>query len=231
MRYMGERFQTTRWSLVIDTRNTGPESERALNTLCQDYWRPLHHFAIHLGASHADAEDYVQGFFANAIRSELFERADPTRGKLRTFLLTAFRRYIQDQWSKRNAQRRGGNLRQVIFDNLDELPADTHEIFDREWGATVMEHAMDRLKERYTQEEKMVLYEHLQPYLATPVPSGKMIGLATDCKLSESAAKVALHRLRKRFGEALRAEVADTLPDGEDVEAELQYLTNLLGSN
>ncbi len=220
-----QKFQTTRWSLVLSAREKGPEADVAMSELCERYWPALRNFAIRLGCSPHDADDMAQGFFIQVLEKDLFARADPNRGKLRTFLATAFRRHLQDQWSKAGAKKRGGDVEVLSFDeNLDGSESDHSQVADREWASRVMELSLDRLETRYAQENRRELFLTLRPYLTGELPEGGMASLATELDLSTGAAKVALHRVRKRFGEALRNEVAETLAADEDVEAELRHL-------
>jgi RNA polymerase sigma-70 factor (ECF subfamily) len=179
-----------------------------------------------MGVHANDAEDLVQGFFLSILKSGSFSRADPQRGKLRTFLLTAFRRHAKDEWMKRLAAKRGDGAEHVSFDETrDPDPeGDTSAEFDRDWAEQVMQISLSRLERRYQEEEKKEVYDILRPYLSGDLPEGGVAVLAEQLDLSSGAAKVALHRIRKRFGEALRIEVADTLAEGEDVEAEIRFL-------
>jgi RNA polymerase sigma-70 factor (ECF subfamily) len=228
-----KRFQTTRWSLVMTTREPTPEAEAALDVLCENYWQPLYQFALSLGCSPPEAEDRVQSFFVQVLRKELFKRASPEKGKLRSFLLTTLRRHIQDEWTAQNAEKRGGDVEKVPFDERWQSEADSRMrfAFDQEWGRCVLKIALERLQQRYVDENKEELFEQLRPYLTGGRPEEGWEALAETSKLSAGALKVALHRLRKRFAEALREEVAQTLGEDEDLEEELRYLLQVLGDN
>ncbi len=211
---------------MLSAKTDGPLAERALEELCARYWPPLRAFAERMGCSRADAEDMAQGFFLSILRNDTLARADPSRGTLRSFLLTAFRRHVQDQWSRQNAQKRGGGSPGLSLDESRDAEPGTEADgdFDREWAARVMELGLERLESRYRREDKETLFQTLRPYLVVELPDGAVPGLAAKLSMSGGAAKVALHRLRKRFGEALRAEVADTLGPGGDLEGELRHL-------
>ncbi len=219
------RFQTTRWSLVLSAREQGPDAEVALEELCRRYWPALRSFAVRMGCTSHDADDMAQGFFIQVVEKDLFARADPERGKLRTFLATAFRRYLQDQWSKAGARKRGGGLEILSFDeSRDSQGNEPRNALDQEWAARVMELSLERLQERYRQDGRLELLQSLRPYLTGELPEGGYAALADEQRMSSGAAKVALHRARKRFGEALRYEVAETLGPDEEVESELRHL-------
>ena len=210
---------------MLSARAPGPEATRAMEELCERYWPALRTIAIRLGCSEPDADDMAQGFFVQVVKKDLFSKADPNRGKLRTFLITAFRRHLQDQWSKASAQKRGGDVEVLSFDEeRDGLASGSIDAFDREWAARVMDLSLERLQERYQQEEKEEVFHVLRPHLTGDLPDGGMNELAEKLDLSTGATKVALHRIRKRFGETLRQEVAETLGENEDVEEELRHL-------
>ncbi len=228
-----DRFQTTNWSLVLAARGPSREAEMALEDLCEKYWKPLYTFAVHLGCPPAEAEDRVQSFFLQVLRKELFHKACPQKGKLRSFLLTAFRRHVQDEWSAKNAAKRGGDVEKIPFDETwqsDERLEKSDE-FDREWGRCILELALARLQRRYASEGKEEVFVLLRPYLSGDRPEQGWQKLAEQADMSAGALKVALHRLRKRFAEALREEVLETLGEAEDLEDELHYLLRVLGSD
>jgi len=216
----------------MTTRKPTPEAEAALGVLCENYWQPLYQFALSLGCPPPEAEDRVQAFFVQVLRKELFKRASPEKGKLRTFLLTAFRRHIQDEWTSQNAEKRGGDVERVPFDERWRSEEDSRMryAFDQEWGRCVLKIALERLQQRYVNENKEALFDQLRPYLTGGRPDEGWDALAETSKVSAGALKVALHRLRKRFAEALREEVAQTLGEDEDLEEELRYLLQVLGN-
>lgn len=211
-------------------RVPGVEAERAMEELCQRYWPALQRFARHLGCSSQDADDMAQGFFLKIIEKELFNRADPLRGKFRTFLITAFRRHIQDVWSGMAAAKRGGDAEVVCFEAAPEQgdghPGDV--LFDREWAQRVMELSLERLRARYAKDGQQEVFEMLRPHLTGDLPDGGIAELARRLGLSAGAAKVALHRIRKRFAEELRLEVAETLSEDDTIEDELRYLMSAI---
>lgn len=209
--------------------------ERALEDLCAAYWFPLYSWARRFGVSPADAEDLVQGFFANVVRKKLFERADATKGRLRTFLLTSFRRYQRDMHDRAMAEQRGAN-RVMSFDALageeaylaegvSDAPPDA--VYDRQWALAILDQAMKRVGEDYARRGKGADFDRLRRYLTEP----EVVDHESDAAalgISVGAVRVAVHRLRDRFGEALRAEVASTQGEDEDVDEELAHLLRAL---
>jgi RNA polymerase sigma-70 factor (ECF subfamily) len=224
-------FQQTRWSLIQRVKAGGAEGAVALEELCAAYWFPLYGWARRSGMSPEDAEDIVQGFFCDVLRKELFAKADAGRGRLRTFLLTTFRRYQHDQRDKAMAQRRGAD-RVVSFDaaageewyQAEAGSATTPDAFyDRQWALTVLEQAMQRLEGEYAKRGKGADFARLRRYLTETDDAGYDDDAAA-LGLTPNAVKVAVHRLRDRFGHALREEVAGLQDSAGDVDGELTHL-------
>lgn len=227
-------FAQTRWSLIRRVRDGGDRGERALGELCAAYWFPLYGWARRAGASPEDAEDVAQGFFSDVLRKHLFEKADATKGRLRTFLLTAFRRYQRDVYEKATALQRGAN-RTVSFDALAgeewyraETGAATPDAFyDRQWALALLEVAMSRLGGEYAKRGKATDFQQLRRYLTDPGDAGYERD-AEVLGISAGAVKVAVHRLRDRFRVALREEVASMQIESADVDEELAHLLRAL---
>lgn len=228
-------FHATRWSLVHRVQGGGAAGEGALEELCAAYWFPLYGWARRSGVSPGDAEDLVQGFFANVVRQRIFERADERKGRLRTFLLTAFRRYQRDVHDRASAERRGAE-RVISTDALageeaylaEGVSAATPDAFyDRQWALTLLNLAMRRVEEEYAKRGKAADFTQLQRYL-TDAGDADYEADAAALGLSAGNVRVAVHRLRHRFGEALRSEVASTQGECEDVEDELAHLLRAL---
>lgn len=207
------------------------EAQRALDELCKIYWRPLYAFARGDGRSHEDAEDAVQGFLARGMEQDLFSMADESRGRMRSFLLTSFRRYMRDIWLKGQAEKRGGSAEVVAFSPKDEkLTGDDYPVveYDRSWAVQVVETAGSTLRDRYVDEGKAELFDILAPALENALESS-YAEVAGQLNMSEASVKVAVHRLRRRFADSLSREVGQTLAEGEDVDAEIRYLFQVLG--
>lgn len=224
-------FQATRWSLIQRVRGGGAEAAVALEELCAAYWFPLYGWARRSGASPEDAEDVVQGFFCDVLRKELFAKADASKGRLRTFLLTIFRRYQNDVRDRAAAQRRGAD-RVVSFDAVageewyqaEVGSAATPDAFyDRQWALTVLEQAMERLGHEYARRGKGADFARLRRYL-TETGDADYAGDSAALGVTLNAVKVAVCRLRERFGHALREEVATLQDAAGDVDGELAHL-------
>ena len=228
-------FRPTRWSLVHSVRAGGEAAEDALEDLCQAYWFPLYGWARRSGASPADAEDLVQGFFGEVVEKGLFGRADARKGRLRTLLLTAFRRFSRDVAERAGAEKRGGN-RLVSIDAIAgeewylaeaATTAAPEAFFDRQWAITLLEQAVRRLQLEYEARGKADVFTTLRPFLTEGGDAGYGEE-AARLAMTVGSVKVAVHRMRERFREALREEVAGMQDDAEDVEEELAYLLRAL---
>ncbi len=232
----------TRWSLV--SRARGPEDSparrEALEELCHLYWFPLYAFARQKGNTPEDAEDATQGFFLEILEAELFSEADPVRGKLRTFLLFAFQRFLIDAHRFSKAAKRGGGFDRVLLDveaaeeryQAEKLSGASPEVmFDREWALTILEKALNTLCDQYKTAGKEALLEELRPFLDLEAESpGRYDQLCFRTSMTKSAARQAVHRLRDRFRELLRGMVADTLRDASEaaIDEELASLQKIL---
>jgi RNA polymerase sigma-70 factor (ECF subfamily) len=232
----GERFATTRWSLVAAAGVPGTDSDRheaALGTLCESYWFPVYAFARRRGASAEDAQDLVQGFFTRLIEKGDVANADPLRGRFRTFLLACFKHYSANERERAGAAKRGGGQR--VF-TLHGIPAeerlanegdgavDPERAFERAWAHTLLETVFVRLRGEYEAAGKAVVFVELKDSLGGDGGSRTHSERAEALGITEGAVKVAVHRLRQRYGELLRHEIGDTLAAGEDIEDALRRL-------
>ncbi len=233
-------FATTRWTIVLQTRGRDAGGQRALADLCRIYWMPLYAYARRWGRQEADAEDAVQEFFAKILRDGLFEGADPARGRLRSYLLTAFqhflrREHVRDFAAKRRPE--GGWLaldvaaaevgyRGGLADN--ETP---ESAFERRWALTVLDQALFAVRNRYAGEGREALFELLRPHLVEGAGHGEGVAAAEQAGMAPGQFRVALHRVRARFREALREVVRETVRDEAELDAELRYLRQRLGGS
>ena len=232
-------FATTRWSLVASAglSDQDPARRDALSRLCESYWYPIYAFARRKGHDREDARDLVQGFFARFIEKHDIAKADAERGRFRTFLLACFEHYATNEWKKQTAQKRGGGAIQVSLDAaqgedrwlLEPMGSDDPEReFHRTWARTLLEEVMRRLRAEYEHGGKGDVYERLRPVLSGDVEATDYRTIAESIGATEGAVRVAAHRLRKRFGEILRLEIAHTVRDGADVEDEIRGLFQAL---
>ncbi len=229
-------FKPTRWSLVLQSQGQGEQAKRALEDLCQAYWFPLYSWSRRFGAAPEDAEDYVQGFFVQVLQKQLFAAANPELGKLRTFMLTAFRRHVHDEQRKEGRQKRGGG-QIVSFDaaeaeawyEVEQIEGESADhMFDRQWALTVLDKALAKLEQQAAARGKATDFVVMRPFLTGEADVDDYEKSGRELGLSAKTFKVAVHRLRSRFREALRTEVAETQPDGSSVDEEMGYLMQVL---
>lgn len=230
------RFLTTRWSLVRSAAEGGEAARRSLEELCHAYWYPLYAYLRRRGERRASSEDLVQAFFALLLERGDLAAVDPARGRFRAWLLTALKHFAANERERERAEKRGGGRRLLSIDwdaaearwAAEPATLRTPEReFDRAWALATLERAAERLREEYERRGKADLFEALRPELTSG--SGDREALAARLGLTAGALKVAVHRLRQRFGEALRAEIGETLESAEEVDAELAELLEALG--
>lgn len=233
-------FQTTRWSLIARAaEDSGPLQQAALEDLCRSYWRPIYSFIRHSGLGRHQAEDLTQDFFADLVdHGPLIETADPSQGRFRTYLLAAVKHRLANQRREASAARRGGKVQTFSIDwNDAELryasePTDgwtAEAIYNRRWALTLLENVLDKLAERYDQADRKEWFDAMRPFL-TSDDQPPHHDLAQRLGTTASAIRVAVHRLRKQYRDALAAEINTTLGDGETVADERgELLRSLLG--
>lgn len=231
-------FVTTHWSVVLTAARSGaPGAQAALGNLCQAYWYPIYHFVRRRGHSTHDAQDLTQEFFARLLEKNWIAHADQSRGRFRFFLLLVLKRFLAGEWHKATALKRGG-LRRCLPLPLDTAetryarePADTatpEQAFEKQWALTLLETVLRQLRTDYEQDGKGPLFEALKPCLMGSRESQPYATLASEHEMSEAAVKVAVHRLRERYRERLKAEIAHTVASAADVDAEMRHLFRVL---
>lgn len=230
----GEAFVTTRWSVVMKAaQQDSPGAEEALEKLCQTYWYPLYAFIRWRGNSHHEAEDLTQGFFACLVDKNHLKDITVEGGKFRSYLLTLLKRFLANDWNRECAQKRGGGKTILSLDDQDAAtryagePADhstPETLFERRWAMTLLNQVMDRLRADRTAAGKGELFEALRGHLSGAEKSVPHAELGARLGMSEGAIKKAVHDLRKRYGNLLRAEIAATVSDPEEVEEEIRHL-------
>jgi RNA polymerase sigma factor (sigma-70 family) len=232
------QFSTTRWSVVLLAgREMSPESEAALEKLCRAYWRPVCAFARRKGWQEEDAKDLTQQFFASLLERKDFSGLDPRKGKFRTFLLSAFTHFLANEYDRATAQKRGGgrmilSLDQFLPDELGrvspatDVPPDT--LYDVRWAQTILQAALRQLKEEMSQADKQRQFDELKHFLTANAAPGEYAAVAQRLGVEASAAPVMVHRLRQRYRELVRAEVAQTVSSPLELEEEMRYLFAVL---
>jgi len=232
------RFHTTRWSVVLAAgHESSPDREEALAALCEAYWHPLYVFARRQGHNAADAQDLTQAFFTRLLKRNDFAGLRPERGRFRAFLLASMRHFLANEWDRSKAKKRGGDIRHFSIDfpqgenrYLAE-PADTRtpeSAFDREWALALLELVHQKLREKYAQKGQAELFDRLKDLLTGGPPAESYGPFAEDLDMTEGAVRVAVHRLRRRFGELLRAEIAETVADEDEIDNEIRFLFTAL---
>ena len=232
------KFATTHWSLVLAAtcdEASQTHARQALEELCRAYWYPIYAFVRDRGHSSTDAQDLTQSFFARLIETNGFATADPERGRFRSYLLGAVKHFLANEWHRAHAEKRGGRVTCLELDALDPEAryameptqwTDPDVGFDREWAQESIARALVRLRTAVQAEGKGEQFEALKGSLTGNEPPRS----ETSARLgmTEGAVKVAVHRLRRRYRELLRAEIAETVSDPSDVDDEMRYLVAAL---
>ncbi len=231
-------FATTHWSVVLragasDTTRAG----EALARLCQTYWYPLYCYVRRRGVSAHDAEDLTQGFFAQLLERRSLAHANPDAGRFRSFILTALNNFLINEWQRARAKKRGGEAQNLSLDlaaaeqRFDLEPPDhssPDKIFERQWALALLNEVLNRLQTEYQVEDKAELFSALKQTLAGSRESQPYAELAAKLGMTVSALKVAVHRLRKRYRELIRAEIAHTVGRADEIDAEMRHLFSAL---
>ena len=232
-----DRFETTHWSLVLHaSRREDTAAQVALETLCRRYWLPLYAYVRRRVESTQDAQDLTQEFFARLLEKQSLAAAAPERGRFRSFLLASMKNFLANEWDRTQAQKRGGGRERLSLDweqgesqaSLEPWHDLTPErLYERQWVLTLLRVVIDRLEQDYTAQGKERQFAWLKGTL-TGESQIDYAAAAADLDLSEDAVRQAAHRLRKRYRDLLRAEVAQTVDDPADVEDELRGLFTAL---
>jgi len=233
------RLATTQWSRVLAARDgSETEARHALEGLCQTYWLPLYAYARSLGHNAEDASDLTQGFFAYLVEKEILQSVDPSLGRFRSFLFTSIKHYIAHENRKQRALKRGGGTPTISLDSrpdedrLAGLPMETmtpDQIFEYRWGLTVVERALDRLESEWGDDARATLFNRLKPHLTGQEPRVPFREIAADLGMTDVAIRGAMYRLRQKYGQLIRAEIADTVTDSAAVDDEVRHLLSVIG--
>jgi RNA polymerase sigma factor (sigma-70 family) len=228
-------FHTTRWSRVLlaGGPQDADEAQAALASLCRDYWYPLYAFARRRGLDGHDAEDATQGFFLHLLEAGALMRAKEERGRFRSFLLGAMQKYLANEHRRKTARKRGGGVATLSFDAMVAEERYRHEPgdpltpeaqFERSWALALIDKVFRRLAEDYEEAGKRDLYEALRPYLAGEASRPGYEAIARDLGMSAAAVGTAVFRMRRRYGEHMREEIAETVSSPSEVEEEIAQL-------
>jgi RNA polymerase sigma-70 factor (ECF subfamily) len=241
-----DRFTTTRWSVVLSCSEAGSNTSvahDALAQLCQIYWRPIFAFICQRGYSMEDGQDLTQDFFLMVLEGKLLGRADPERGRFRSYLLKALNNFLHDVRDKKQARKRGGEVQFVSWDDwmaeapsqlsipqqeLKNLPAE--RLFDLRWAATVVERALRRLAEECESHGRRRVFDALSSSISAERSDVSYADLAKRLGAPEATVKRLLHEMRERYRALLRQEVADTVEKAESIDDEVRYLCAALAA-
>lgn len=236
----GSPFAATRWTLVLRARGESDAGRAALGELCEAYYAPVQAFIRVTVRDDEKARDLTQEFFARVLRGGAFDRAEPDRGRFRSFLLGAVKHFLSDMRDRDRARKRGGDVEVLPlepgtdtspgFDAPDPHAAVSDAVFDRQWAFTLLDRALRQLGEELASAGKVDHFDMLKPWL-TGGANAPQSEVATRLGLSENAVKVAIHRLRARFRELVKAEIAQTLAEPTHVAGELNYLIDVMAHN
>lgn len=227
-------FPLTHWSAVFAVGRDGDSrAEAALTELCQTYWYPLYAFARRKGHAPHDAQDLTQGFFEHLISTRLVEKANPQKGRFRSFLLACFSNFLTSEQDRAQAKKRGGGRSVVALDRTvaenrlarePALDGSPDFLFDRNWALAVLEAGLQRLEAEFRESGRAEVLEHLQPFLQGDTSGPSYTEVARRLGTTEGTISVSVHRLRKRYRELLRAVVSQTVNNPLDTDAELAHL-------
>ena len=227
-------FATTRWTLVVKAgKAASPQATRALEELCRLYWYPLYAYVRRQGHAKPDAEDLTQAFFARFLQKNYLEGRSHEQGKFRAFLLACLKHFLANEWDKAKRLKRGGAAVVLSLDweraeNRYQLeppdPTTSDRLYDREWAVTLLDQVLHRLQTECEVEGKGPLFARLKPFLMSGAGDIPYAQAAEQLGLSEGAVRVTVHRLRRRYRELLREEIAHTLSNPAQVEEELRSL-------
>jgi RNA polymerase sigma factor (sigma-70 family) len=227
-------FTQTHWSVVVAAANSDSTHARsALEKLCRSYWPPIYAFVRRQGHNPHDAQDLTQEFFARLLEKNYLADVDRSKGRFRSFLLAALKHFLANEWDKARAQKRGGGKILIPidaasvesscgFEPADQLTAD--KIYERRWALTLLDQVLKRLRREFVRDGKEKIFDQLKPTLTESSRDVGYAEIAARLGSTEGAIKVAVHRLRQRYRELLRAEIADTVATASDVDDEIRNL-------
>lgn len=236
-----QNFHTTRWTIVLQARGDQPEARAALSDLCEAYFNPVLRFLLREGKGKDEADELTQAFFARILSSNGIRNVDPAKGRFRSYLLGALKNFLSDLRRREASQKRGG---EATHESLDETgPESSKELqiadssaaipdayFDHEWALAVMDRGLQVVESSFARRDKSHHFELLKTWLMGDEGTVSQEEAAAELNLTPGAVKVAIHRMRKDFGEAIRSEIAQTVDSPEEVADELRYLIEALSS-
>lgn len=241
MKQTSDNFHTTRWTIVLQARGEEPEARTALADLCEAYFNPVQSFLLREGKGHEEAGELTQAFFTRILSSNGIRRVHPEKGRFRSYLLGALKNFLADLRRRESRQKRGGEIDHQSLDEdscespyglqvADPSGAVPDSYFDREWALAVMDRGLKKVESGFADRNKIQHFEVLKPWLMGEAATLSQEEAATMLNLTRGAVKVAIHRMRKDFGDAIRAEIAQTVHSPEEIADELRYLVEAFSS-
>ena len=231
-------FATTHWSVVAQSALTDvPEAAKALEQLCEMYWPPIYSFIRRRGYAPADAQDLAQSFFAFFLRTKAYARTDPLHGKFRSFLLASVKNFLSDNWDRDQAIKRGGDCQfislnqetaEAFYDPANASDSTAERVFELRWAKRLTANALNSLREELKAEGKTKLFEELKNFLAGGSELPSYDCASARMSLPRATVKTHVHRLRQRYREIVRREIARTVSAPQEIDEELRYLCDVL---
>ena len=225
-------FATTQWTVVLAAGTSDESKSRdALQRLCETYWHPVYGFVRRKGFCPDDAEELTQEYFARLLSGESLRRVDRSKGKFRAFLLASVKNFLANEWDRRKTKKRGGNRTILSLDQaraeawyVSSRDSSPEKLFERRWALTLLERVLQELLREYAGSNQQDLFNALKPALTGEGPMESYAEIGQRIGLREGAVKVAVHRLRRRYRELLRAEIAQTVVSPKEIDEEIRYL-------
>jgi RNA polymerase sigma factor (sigma-70 family) len=237
LQYGGAAFVTTHWSVVLTAQGRSPAAQEALEKLCRSYWLPLYAFVRREGHPPEEAKDLTQEFFALLLERRDFDAVRREKGRLRSYLLVALKHFLANERHYESALKRGHGQQPISLDEIlahqrSELePAETltaEQIYERRWALTLLEQVLARLGDEFRAAARTPLFERFKESLADEPNRTSQAEIARELGMSENAVKQAFHRMRERYRQILREEIAHTVATPAEIEDELRYLITVL---
>jgi RNA polymerase sigma-70 factor (ECF subfamily) len=227
-------FSTTHWSVVLAAGQAeSPRAAEALEKLCRTYWYPLYVYVRRRGNGPEDAADLTQDFFAHLLKNGAFAAADPQRGKFRSFLAASLDHFLTNEWHRARTAKHGGGQTPIPLDAAEaerrhrqepDSSLSPEKVFEQQWGFTVLEQALTRLGQEFTEAGKREQFDGLKVFLTSKVDYGQYPAVAAELGVSAAAIARAVHRMRQRYRELVRAEIAHTVSSPDELEEEMRHL-------
>jgi DNA-directed RNA polymerase specialized sigma24 family protein len=231
-------FATTQWSVVIAAgRNSSPHSREALESLCRTYWSPLYAYVRRRVPDVHEAHDLTQAFFAELLEKNYVGSATPDRGRFRAYLLTAFKHFLSKEWDKAKTQKRGGGLSPLSlnfefadssYGTAPQSSLTAEQLYERQWTLTLLTQVMQRLEQEFAQSGKQQQFDELKGFLIGDHSESTYADAARRLNTTEAAAKMSASRMRKRYRELLREEIAQTVTGPDEIDDEIRNLFETL---